>query len=97
MRTHLFVAAIASLLAATQSPAQTTGPAASEKPETSCSTISLSAPASGTTKSADTSMAIEKSAILPSAGGYSNSAAPTVQSDGKAMEVRPECPPESKK
>jgi hypothetical protein len=39
-------------------------------------------------------MAIEKSAILPDAGG-SNSAAPTVQSGGKPMEVRPECPPDS--
>jgi hypothetical protein len=40
-------------------------------------------------------MAMEKSAILPDAGG-SNSAAPTVQSGGKPMEVRPECPPDSK-
>ena len=41
------------------------------------------------------SMAMEKSAILPDAGG-SNSAAPTVQSGGKPMEVRSECPPDSK-
>jgi hypothetical protein len=39
-------------------------------------------------------MAIEKSAILPDAGG-SNSAAPTVQRGGKPMEVRTECPPVS--
>jgi hypothetical protein len=41
------------------------------------------------------SIAMEKSAILPDAGG-SNSAAPTVQSGGKPMEVRTECPPDSK-
>jgi hypothetical protein len=40
-------------------------------------------------------MAMEKSAVLPDAGG-SNSAAPTVQSGDKPMEVRPECPPDSK-
>jgi hypothetical protein len=40
-------------------------------------------------------MAVEKSAILPEAGG-ANSAAPTVQSGGKPMEVRSECPPDSK-
>jgi hypothetical protein len=40
-------------------------------------------------------MAMEKSAILPDAGG-SNSAAPTVQSGGKPMEVRSECPLDSK-
>jgi hypothetical protein len=41
------------------------------------------------------SMAMEKSAILPDAGG-TDSAAPTVQQDGKSMEVRPDCPPEPK-
>jgi hypothetical protein len=42
-------------------------------------------------------MAIEKSAILPSAGGHANSAAPTVQESGKPMQVRPECPPDPAK
>ena len=41
------------------------------------------------------SMAVEKSAILPEAGG-SNSAAPTVQSGGKPMQVAKDCPPDSK-
>ena len=41
------------------------------------------------------SIAMEKSAILPDAGG-SNSAASTVQSGGNPMEVRTECPPDSK-
>lgn len=37
-------------------------------------------------------MNVEKSAILPSAGGHNDSAAPTVQRDGKAVEVQPDCP-----
>jgi hypothetical protein len=40
-------------------------------------------------------MAVEKSAILPEAGG-SNSAAPTVQSGGKPLVVGSDCPPDSK-
>jgi hypothetical protein len=40
-------------------------------------------------------MAVEKSAVLPEAGG-SNSAAPTVQSGGKPLKVSPDCPPDSK-
>ena len=41
--------------------------------------------------------AVEKSAILPSAGGGQSSAAPTVQRDGKSVEVRGDCPEENKK
>ena len=41
------------------------------------------------------SMNMEKSAVVPEAGG-ANSAAPTVQSGGKPMEVRSDCPPDSK-
>lgn len=74
--------------------AQTAAPSA-DKQETSCNT-----PPGTTTGKADTnstsSMAMEKSAILPSAGGHANSAAPTVQSDGKPMQVRPDCPPDTK-
>lgn len=95
MRTQIIVAAFVALFAATPSLAQT--PAASDKPETSCNTTSSSGTTSGNAKTADTSMSVEKSAILPSAGGHANSAAPTVQSDGKPMEVRPDCPPETKK
>ncbi len=36
--------------------------------------------------------AVEKSAILPSAEGHPESAAPTVQRDGKAAEARADCP-----
>lgn len=95
MRTQMIVAAFVALFAATPSLAQTS--AASDKPETSCNTTSSSGTTSGNAKTADTSMSVEKSAILPSAGGHANSAAPTVQSDGKPMEVRPDCPPETKK
>jgi hypothetical protein len=36
--------------------------------------------------------AVEKSAIVPSAEGHENSAAPTVQRNGEAVEVRSDCP-----
>lgn len=42
------------------------------------------------------SQAVEKSAILPSAGGDTTSAAPTAQRHGLSVEVRSDCPPESK-
>jgi hypothetical protein len=73
--------------------AQTTTPSA-DKPETACTTSSAATTGSAGEKKSD-SMAMEKSAILPDAGG-TNSAAPTVQKDGKSMEVRPDCPPEPK-
>jgi hypothetical protein len=66
----------------------------SEKPETSCTTSSAATSDSGVQKTSN-SLAVEKSAILPDAGG-ANSAAPTVQSGGKPMEVRSDCPPDSK-
>lgn len=93
MRAQFIAVAFAALFAATPSLAQTT---TSDKPETSCNTTPTNT-TSGNAKTADTSMSVEKSAILPSAGGHANSAAPTVQSDGKAMQVRPDCPPETKK
>jgi hypothetical protein len=64
------------------------------KAETSCTTTGTATSGSGEEKTAN-SMAMEKSAVLPDAGG-ANSAAPTVQSGGKPMEVRSECPPDSK-
>jgi len=66
----------------------------SDKPETSCTTTGSATSGRGDEKTAN-SMAMEKSAILPDAGG-ANSAAPTVQSGGKPMVVRKECPPDSK-
>ena len=73
--------------------AQSTTPS-SEKQETSCTTSSAATSGSGSGRISN-SMAVEKSAVLPDAGG-SNSAAPTVQSGSKPMEVRPDCPPDSK-
>lgn len=101
MRSQLIAAACAGLLSVTPSLAQTNAPGTnsptSDKPETSCNTESSSATTGNADKTTGTSTAMEKSAILPSAGGHANSAAPTVQSDGKPMEVRPDCPPETKK
>lgn len=77
--------------------AQTASPstATPNKPDMNCNTASTAPGAAQTTGT--TSMAVEKSAILPSAGNHASSAAPTVQSDGKPMEARPDCPPETKK
>ena len=73
--------------------AQPTKPS-SEKQETNCTTSPAATTGRGDEKTSN-SMAMEKSAILPEAGG-ANSAAPTVQSGGKPMEVRSDCPPDSK-
>lgn len=86
-------AVLAGLLVASPAATQTTTPS-SEKQETSCNTSA--AATSGSAGQRSNSMAMEKSAILPSAGGHANSAAPTVQSGGKPMEVHPDCPPDSK-
>ena len=52
--------------------------------------------ASGTKEGVGTTsgnaQAVEKSAILPSVGGHQESAAPTVQRDGKSVEARTDCP-----
>ena len=84
---------IASLVAGPAA-AQSTSPS-NAKPETSCTTTGAATSGSGDEKTSN-SMAMGKSAILPEAGGESNSAAPTVQSGGKPMEVRKDCPPDSK-
>ena len=89
---RMAVAIFAGLVVAGAAVAQSTTPA-SEKQETSCTTSSAATSGSAGEKTPN-SMAMEKSAILPDAGG-SNSAAPTVQSGGKPMEVRTECPPDS--
>jgi len=73
--------------------AQSTTPS-SQKPETSCTTTGAATSGSGDEKTSN-SMAMEKSAILPDAGG-ANSAAPTVQSGGKPLVVSKDCPPDSK-
>jgi hypothetical protein len=95
MRAHLTAAVLAAMLAATPVLAQSRA----DKPETNCTPSASAAERSGgqTTGSTGNSMAIEKSAILPSAGGHANSSAPTVQNDGRPMQVRPDCPPDQAK
>ena len=87
------VAIFAGLVVAGAAAAQSTTPS-SEKPETSCTTSPAATTGNAGEKTSN-SMAVEKSAVLPDAGG-ANSAAPTVQSGGKPLEVRPDCPPDSK-
>lgn len=68
------------------------GPASAQdsglKPLLSCHPPSNGAPAWD-------SQAAEKSVILPSVGGDTPSAAPTVQRHGQSVEVRSDCPPET--
>ncbi len=89
------IAMLAGALAAGAASAQTTVPSGgANKAETNCATTGAATSGSGEDKT-NTSMAIGNSAIVPEAGG-TNSAAPTVQSGGKPMEVRKDCPPDSK-
>ena len=57
-------------------------------------TTGSAAPKSDETKSTGNAQDVEKSAILPSVGGHQDSAAPTVQRDGKSVEARTDCPDE---
>ena len=91
--TRVAAAIVAGLLGVSAAAAQSTG-TSDAKPETACTTSPAATTGSGEEKTA-TSMAVEKSAMLPDAGG-SNSAAPTVQSGGKPLKVDPNCPPDSK-
>ena len=90
MQARLIAAGFATLIAVTPALAQTSQPT-QDKPETNCTTSNTSSASGQTTGNA---MAMEKSAILPSGGGHAHSAAPTVQQDGKPMQVRPDCPPD---
>ena len=54
-----------------------------------------SAQESTTGAASSDAQAVEKSAILPSAEGHENSAAPTVQRNGESVEVRANCPQDS--
>jgi len=68
---------------------------AQKKPETSGQKqlSNCHAPANGA--AAWNSQPIENSAILPSVGGDTTSAAGTVQRHGLSVEARSDCPPES--
>jgi hypothetical protein len=87
-------AVFAGMLVTGAAAAQTAAPSAA-MPETSCTTTGAATSGTGQEKTSN-SMAMEKSAVLPDAGGHANSAAPTVQSGGKPLEVRSECPPDSR-
>ena len=86
-------AILAASLSVSPAAAQSTA-ASADKPETACTTSPAATTGKGEEKTAN-SMAVEKSAVLPDAGG-ANSAAPTVQSGGKPLTVSPDCPPDSK-
>ena len=89
------IAILAGALAAGAASAQTAAPSGdANKAETNCATTGAATSGHGEDKT-NTSMAIGNSAIVPEAGG-TNSAAPTVQSGGKPMEVRKDCPPDAK-
>jgi hypothetical protein len=64
--------------------------------DTSCTNATGNANSGNSEQKTANSMAMEKSAVLPNASGHANSAAPTVQSGGKPMEVRKDCPPDAK-
>lgn len=93
MMRMLGLAAAAFLMLASAS-AQTTAPAqqgAAPEQRTNCVPA---APGESAQNRGDNAQAVEKSAILPSAEGHRDSAAPTVQRDGKSAEVASNCPQE---
>jgi len=57
----------------------------------STSTTTARAPGSDSTEPPER-QPVERSAILPDAGGEEKSAAPTVQQNGKSVEAQTECP-----
>src|SRR6187431_1528014 len=91
--TRVAAAIVAGLLSVSAAAAQSTA-ASADEPETACTTSPAATTGKGEEKTAN-SMSVEKSAVLPEAGG-ANSAAPTVQSGGKPLKVDPNCPPDSK-
>lgn len=92
---RIATAILAGTLAAGTAVAQTTPSTSSTaKGETNCATTGSATAGKGEDKT-NTSMAIGNSAILPEAGG-ANSAAPTVQADGKPMVASTDCPPDAK-
>ncbi|MGD9920720.1 MAG: hypothetical protein AB7V13_04620 [Pseudorhodoplanes sp.] len=86
---RIALTAAALLVTAGAASAQLQEPGNANKDLTTC-------PAAGTGQTtgaaSDDAKAVEKSAILPSAGGHEQSAAPTVQRNGQAVEARTDCP-----
>ena len=88
--TRISIAAAALVLTAACAFAQTSQP---QPPGDAKKDLTNCAPPNATVGGASTEgQAIEKSAILPSAGNHENSAAPTVQRDGKSVEAQAACP-----
>src|SRR5260221_14484290 len=85
------VAVFAASLLVGPAVAQSTTPS-SEKQETSCTTSSAATSGSGSERTLN-SMAVEKSAVLPDAGGL-ESGAPTKKNGSKPRESRPPVPPQ---
>lgn len=90
MRCLVLASVIAVVAASPLSAQMGTSTGEAKKTDANCNTASTVGNAQPST-----SMSIDKSAILPSAGGHANSAAPTVQSDGKSMQARADCPPDT--
>jgi len=88
MTKFLVLAAVAALMLSGSASAQDKTPTSELKPTLNCHPPANGAPAWN-------SQDIGKSAILPSAGGDTTSASPTVQRHGLPVEVRDDCPPES--
>ena len=80
----LLLAAAATVMLSALASAEDSG----QKPLSNCHPPSNGAPAWN-------SQPIENSAILPSTGGDTTSASPTVQRHGLPVEARNDCPPES--
>lgn len=90
MTRTLLITALSLMLmgsALAQAPAQTPGPGQARD----CSPNSPQQP-SGTSTEAPAKQPVEKSAILPDADQHGQSAAPTVQQDGKAVTAQTDCP-----
>jgi hypothetical protein len=88
MNRILVAVAVMCFTGLTASAQQNQGRGDPSKDMTNCSRES----AGQTTGASTDAKAVEKSAILPSAENFQNSAAPTVQRDGKTVEARPDCP-----
>ena len=90
MTRALCITALSLLLlspALAQAPAQTPGPGQARDCAPNASQQST-----GTSTEAPAKQPVEKSAILPDADQHGQSAAPTVQQDGKSVTAQTDCP-----
>lgn len=87
----LVLAAVATLMLSGSASAQDVAKSTRAADGTLKQMLNCHPPVNG--KPAWDSQSVEKSAILPSAGGDTVSAAPSVQRHGLPVEVRSDCPP----